>query len=311
MRNTAARTLLRRGISRPELARTYDVVPRAGFASAAAATCNRPVGIYTSQRPQPRPQSHTSTTPLNLPSPLNGARAFHATPAAHKKGGKSRDPEPKGAPPSSKPGAEDDHDGGSKHPTPDPSEPLEFADVLSRASKHDAHYREVLKRLRSGGRFNADAIGALQVQPDRKSGTTYPLRELAQVIPRGGRTVSLLVHEEGYIRAVMSAVQASEDFNQQPQRSPDNELELVLKVEPESREDNVKRARAACNEWRDRVRSVRQRRDKLHATWQKEKLIVPDLKKAADKALDKIIKAKMAEIDAAEKEALKAAESGK
>ncbi|KAI1490468.1 ribosome recycling factor domain-containing protein [Biscogniauxia mediterranea] len=318
MRRAAARTLLQQGgIARPELARTtyisttsgsvYHHVPRAAFASATAAIV-----------------APTRSRPLNLPSSLpRGAisavaqASFHSTPAAHKKGQKAREPEPKAGRATSKPskhGADGEGEGegdGPKHPQPDPSEPLEFADVESRIARHDAHYREVLKRLRSGGRFNPEAIGSLMVQPDRKSPETYPLRELAQVIPRGGRTVSLLVHEEAYIRGVMSAVQASEDFNQQPQRSPDNDLELVLRVEAEGRDEAARRLRAACHEWRDRVRSVRQRRDKLHATWQKEKLIVPDLKKKADKELDKLIKAKMAEIDAVEKEAVKAAESGK
>ncbi|KAI5920733.1 ribosome recycling factor domain-containing protein [Camillea tinctor] len=297
----SARTLLQRGIARPELATTaYIPTTRAS--------------IYHG----PRALGLRSLNPAlsSLPVPISARASFHSTPTAQKKGQKSRgsEPDPKTSSKSASPksSSNDDGDGdGPKHPPPDPSEPLEFPDVLSRAARHEAYYREVLKRLRSGGRFNPDAIGALMVQPDRKSPETYPLRELAQVIPRGGRTVSLLVHEAEYIRGVMSAVQASEDFNQQPQRSADNELELVLRVEAEGRDEAGKRVKAACHEWRDRLRSVRQRRDKLHATWQKEKLIVPDLKKTADRELDKLIKAKMVEIDTAEKEALKAVESGK
>ncbi|KAI0599925.1 ribosome recycling factor domain-containing protein [Biscogniauxia sp. FL1348] len=324
MRRAAARTLLQRGggIARPELARTQVLpigpptacisttsgsiyrVSRAGFTPATAATI---LGAPTRSKPSHLPPSVSAVA----------VACFHGTPAAHKKGQKSREPEPKGTsraasrPQSHGEGGGDSDSDGPKHPAADPSAPLEFADVQSRMARHDAHYREALKRLRSGGRFNPDAIGALMVQPDRKAAAAYPLRELAQVIPRGGRTVSLLVHEESYVRGVMSAVQASEDFNQQPQRSPDNALELVLRVEPERPDDAARRLKALCHDWRDRVRSVRQRRDKLHATWQKEKLIVPDLKKTADKELDKLIKAKMAEIDAVEKEALKAAESGK
>ncbi|EMR65546.1 putative ribosomal recycling factor protein [Eutypa lata UCREL1] len=151
--------------------------------------------------------------------------------------------------------------GGPKHPTPTPEEPLDFADVKSRIAQHDEHFAMSLKKLRSGGRFNPDVLGALRVEaPDAAKGTTYPLRELAQVVPRGGRTVSILAHEAAAVKPIMSA--------------------------------------------------VRQRRDKLHASWQKEKALLPDLKKTADKELDKIIKAKMAEIDGAEKEALKVAESG-
>ncbi|ORY55443.1 ribosome recycling factor domain-containing protein, partial [Pseudomassariella vexata] len=196
----------------------------------------------------------------------------------------------------------------SKHPTPSPEDPLDFADVRSRLTKHDEQAQDLLKKLKSGGRFNPDMIGALKVQPDRKEPVAYPLRELAQIVPRGGRTISLLVHEEASIKPIMSAIQGSADFNQQPQRSPDNELELILKMEMEKREDIVKRAKGICHEWRERVRQVRQKRDKLHATWKKDGSILPDLKKRADTELEKIIKAKMAAIDAAEKEAIKAAE---
>lgn len=245
-----------------------------------------------------------------------GPRAFHSSSPAYKSKSKDKDVKNKNreqaaSRSSGGGGGHDDDDaaGGPKHPSPNPEEPLDFADVESRIRRHDEHFREALKKLKTGGRFNPDVVGALRVQPDRKSGTTYPLKEVAQIVPRGGRTISILAHEEAYIKPIMSAVQASADFNQQPQRDPDNELELILKIEPEKRDDLLKRIKAMCHEWRERVRSVRQKRDKQHVTWRKDGEIGPDLKRTADKELDKIIKAKMAEIDQAEKEALKAAEA--
>lgn len=179
----------------------------------------------------------------------------------------------------------------------------------SRLKKGSESPVENLKKLKAGGRFNPDLIGQVRVQPDRKDGgASYPLRELAQIVPKGGRTISILVHEAESIKPIMSAIQASKEFNQQPQRDPDNELELVLKMELEKREDVVKRVKAVCHEWRERVRQVRQKRDKVHAAWKKDGLLLPDVKRKADTELDKVIKAKMSEIDAAEKEALKAAE---
>lgn len=255
---------------------------------------------------------------------MGSTRTFHASPvaAAKSRDPGARDPKRKTREDRQKRKEEttatfDDGDGssgvgdsGPKHPPANPEDPLDFADVSSRLRRHDEHFREALKKMRTGGRFNPDVVGALRVQPDRKAaGVTYPLREVAQIVPRGGRAISLIAHEEAYVLPIMSAIQASADFNQQPQRDPDNELELVLKIEPEKRDDLLKRAKAMCHEWRDRVRSVRQKRDKQHATWRKENLIGPDLKRTADKELDKIIKAKMAEIDEAEKEALKAVES--
>ncbi|KAI0186300.1 ribosomal recycling factor [Xylaria flabelliformis] len=290
MSNVAARTLLRQGLARSQAGRTY------GIARAAA-------------RPICQRCERTLLAPVGARSPPHlyfGSRAFHASPTSHKK--KKEETQKKPAK-SSGSDSSTDADDGPKHPQPDPEEPLNFADVESRLQKHADHFTPSLKKMQTGGRFDPDAVGALQVTVNKKAGEAYPLRELAQVVPRGGRAVSLLVHEAEYVKPIMSAVQTSADFNQQPQRDPDNELELILKIEPETRDDLVKRVKAAAHEWRERIRAVRQKRDKLHVTWKKDKAVGPDLKRTADKELEKIIKAAVAEVDEAEKNAIKIAES--
>ncbi|KAI0857468.1 ribosome recycling factor [Xylaria cubensis] len=292
MSNVAARALLRQGLARSQAGRTsYDI----------ARATTRPI----CQRCE-----RTLLAPVGARSPPHlyfGARAFHASPTSHKK--KKEETQKKPAKSSSSTTTTTDVDEGPKHPQPDPEEPLNFADVESRLQKHADHFTPSLKKMQTGGRFDPDAVGALQVTVNKKAGEAYPLRELAQVVPRGGRAVSLLVHEAEYVKPIMSAVQTSADFNQQPQRDPDNELELILKIEPETREDLVKRVKAAAHEWRERIRAVRQKRDKLHVTWKKDKAVGPDLKRTADKELEKIIKAAVAEVDEAEKNAIKIAES--
>ncbi|KAK8016342.1 ribosomal recycling factor protein [Apiospora rasikravindrae] len=252
-----------------------------------------------------------ATTPRNL----SQCRSLHTTPIWLKKKGREEKEQARARPAAdsgNSSGSSTSGGGGSssQHPTPTPEEALDFADVHSRLTKLASHANESLKKIKSGGRFNPDLIGSVKVQPDRKeSSVSYPIRELASVIPKGGRTISLLVHEAAYIKPIMSAVQAHRDFNQQPQRSPDNELELILKVEPEKREDLAKRVKAICHDWRERIRDVRQRRDKLHAAWKKDGSMLPDAKRKADTELDKVIKAEVAKVDAAEKETMKAAES--
>ncbi|KAI1735915.1 ribosome recycling factor [Xylaria scruposa] len=295
MSNIAARALLRQGLVRSQAGRIYDVA-RATICQRCEQTLLAPAGAR-------------STLRLSL-----GTRAFHASPTSHKKKkeeaqkparGKSAEKPAK----STSTSTSTDADDGPKHPQPSPDEPLDFADVESRLQKHAEHFNALLKKVRTGGRFDPDVVGALEVTVDKKAGEAYPLRELAQVVPRGGRAVSLLVHEAEYVKPIMSAVQASPDFNQQPQRDPDNELELVLKIEPEKRDELVKRVKAVAHEWRERIRAVRQKRDKLHATWKKDGVVGPDLKRTADKELEKIIKATVAEVDEAEKSTIKIAES--
>ncbi|TGJ85286.1 hypothetical protein E0Z10_g3507 [Xylaria hypoxylon] len=315
MSNIAARTLLRPGIARPQTGRIYHVVGCATTVGATAPYSSRPI----CQRCERRPLL-ASATPRSSPYLLDGVRSIHASPVLSKSkkkeesqkrttGGRGKSAEKSTETPNEKPAESSAADDGPKHPQPSSDEPLNFADVESRLLKHAEHFKASLKQMQTGARFDPDGVGAMRVTVDKKTGQTYPLRELAQVVPRGGRNVSLLVHDGEYVKSIMSAVQASPQFNQQPQRDPDNELELILKIEPEKREDLIKRTKAVAHEWRERIRAVRQKRDKLHATWKKDAIIVPDLKRTADKDLEKIIKAAIAEVDDAEKNTVKAAES--
>ncbi|KAI3324790.1 ribosome recycling factor [Xylariaceae sp. AK1471] len=330
MSNVVTRALLRQRFAQPQTGRvyvrpigprnilahahnnSYDVA-RASIATSAAA----PYSIRPICQRCLRSLPAAPSLALGLP---RGLRALHVSPTVYKSkkkeekekradAGRATNNNSNGKPSPTESKNTTSTDDGPKHPQPSPEEPLNFADVKSRLRKHAEHFRASFKKLHTSGRFDPDVIGALRVTVDKKEGIVYPLRELAQVVPRGGRAVSLLVHDDEYVKPIMSAVQSSPEFNQQPQRDADNELELVLKIEPEKREDLVKRVKATAHEWRERVRAVRQKRDKLHATWKKDGTLGPDLKRTADKELDKVIKATTAEIDDAEKSAIKVAES--
>lgn len=140
------------------------------------------------------------------------------------------------------------------------------------------------------------------MQPDRSSPQTYPLRELASVVQRGGRSVSVIVSDAAYVKPVMSAVQASEAFNQQPQRDPDNDLELVLRVEHEDPEEQAKRLKGECNAWKDAVRGVLATRKSKHATWQKAKHLTKDDVKTLDKKVKALQDKKLEAIEKREKQ---------
>lgn len=125
------------------------------------------------------------------------------------------------------------------------------------------------------------------------------------MVPRPGRTISLLVNERSYIKPIMSAVQSSKDFNQQPQRSDDNDLELVLRVELERRDEVVRRAREACQGWRERVRHARTRHEKVLQDWKKKGVVLPDVVRKAEKEMQKVQDKKMKEIDQEETQVIR------
>lgn len=140
----------------------------------------------------------------------------------------------------------------------------------------EKRFLEDLKKLRTGSRFNADVIGAIPVQLDRKSPETFPLRELATVAPLGGRRWSILAFEEDSVKPILSAVQRSDEFNQQPQRSEDNPLELTMIVEPERADALARRAKEVCQAWRTKVRDESHRRSEAQKKAKSEGLLSKD-----------------------------------
>lgn len=179
---------------------------------------------------------------------------------------------------------------------------FDLGDVEAEYARVDERFEKRLQEFKVGGRFNPEMLGQLRVRTDRDTGESWPLRELAQVVHRGGRSVSILVSDAEYVKPIMSAVQASDDFNQQPQRDPDNELELVLRVEPEDPEEQLRRLRGEVTAWRDSVRGVMAARKHRHAAWLKEKHITKDDVKALEKKIKSMQDKKIEQVDRSEKQ---------
>lgn len=234
-------------------------------------------------------------------------RAFHTSPSTLKKRkiapAANSPPRSAHAPSSSS---------SSSHPAttlaPNPEEPLDFSSLHAAFNPHDIHFKNQLQTILHGGRFNSDSLGALPVpvkSADDGTLKTFPLRELAQVVPRTGRTISLLVNDREYIKPIMSAVQSSKDFNQQPQRSEDNDLELLMKVELERKDDLARQVKDAVQGWREKIRQARTRHDKVLKGWAKDRTVLKDVVRLAERELQKVQDKKMTEIDAEEARALK------
>ncbi|KAH7001580.1 Aldehyde/histidinol dehydrogenase [Ilyonectria destructans] len=181
-----------------------------------------------------------------------------------------------------------------------PEDPLDFSVVTDAYAPIDVHFKAQLAGMIHGGRFNPTNLGALPVSvkdPGADAAASFPLSELAQVVPRSGRTISLLVNDKDYIKPIMSAVQASREFNQQPQRSEDNDLELLLKVELERKDDVARRIKETMQAYRERIRQVRSRHEKTLKDWKKNGTVLPDVVKRAEKELQKVQDKKMKELD--------------
>ncbi|KAM7219292.1 Ribosome recycling factor domain containing protein [Rhypophila decipiens] len=200
-------------------------------------------------------------------------------------------------------------------PFPDPENPFDFADLIYTFDKAEAHHTSELSKIKNppssggGSSLAVETIGAIPVIPDRKAAphVTYPLHELATIAPLGGgRKYSILAFEESSIKPIMSAVQTSAEFNQQPQKSEENPLELIITVDPERAEQLVKRVKDVCLNWRGKIRDVSHKREALHKKWKTAGVIVnDDLHKLKEK-VQKLQDERMKVVLAKEKEALAA-----
>ncbi|KAL0466554.1 ribosome recycling factor domain-containing protein [Neurospora intermedia] len=190
-------------------------------------------------------------------------------------------------------------------PTPSPETPYDLSDLTYAFDRADKHYLDLLKTFRSGSRFSADSIGSLPIFPDKKdTSLSYPLRDLATVaqVSGSGRKWSILCFDESSVKPIMSAVQKSPDFNQQPQRSEENPLELTITVEPERAEDLQKRVKELCQLWREKLRAETHKREAVHKKWKQQEKILDDDVKALKTKVQKLQDERMRGVAVREKE---------
>jgi len=78
-------------------------------------------------------------------------------------------------------------------------DPFDFSELERGIDKALENLREDLGKLRAGGRFNTEVLEGLRVRVARGKGAegkeSVRLGDLAQVVPRGGRTVVVMVGE--------------------------------------------------------------------------------------------------------------------
>ncbi|CAK7273819.1 ribosome-recycling factor [Sporothrix epigloea] len=255
-------------------------------------------GLVQAGRPLSVLQAMRMTSGSILPAPAavscSSSRCFSNTAVQQKKGGKK---DKKGgavaASSSSHESTGADDDGGN-HPTADPADAFNFADVESRWQRTEAHHEEKFKELKralsSGaagvlgdgeGGIDVDAVGKTPVL-DRETDASHadnhvPLSQLALVIPRaGGRLVELRMHNPASRKAIISAVQSNPLFHgQQPQPDPNDELVLLLKLGGAGSavagvKDGAKGAKGGVNPAAAAVAERTRRVNELANTWRSQ-----------------------------------------
>lgn len=75
-------------------------------------------------------------------------------------------------------------------------DPFDLSTLNSGISTAISRLKDDLSKLRAGGRFNTATLEVLKVQLSKDSQDSVKLGDVAQVVPKGGRMVTILVAEE-------------------------------------------------------------------------------------------------------------------
>lgn len=75
-------------------------------------------------------------------------------------------------------------------------DPHDFSQLHDGIAAALSRLRDELSKMRVGGRFNTVSIENLRVQLSKSSKESIKLGDLAQVVPKGGRMVTILASDE-------------------------------------------------------------------------------------------------------------------
>ncbi|KAF7158547.1 hypothetical protein CNMCM6106_005319 [Aspergillus hiratsukae] len=153
-----------------------------------------------------------------------------------------------------------------------------------------ARLKDELSKLRMGGRFNTESLEDLKVSLSKGSKETISLGELAQVVPKGGRMITILASEEEHMKPITSAILSS-DLSLTPQPDPHNIHQLNISIPPptkELREQTVVAARAAMEKAAGAVRESRSVSHKRLQDMQRKRLARPDDIRKAQEQMERM-----------------------
>lgn len=144
-----------------------------------------PSRLTTQCRPTSRVwQPALLSTPV---SPLSHQRTFANSPTLYKKKDKgSKKASGSDSSPQASPAT-----GSSEGP-----DPFDLSHLETGISTAVSRLKDDLSKLRAGGRFNTATLEGLKVQLSKDIADSFKLGDLAQVVPKGGRMVTILAAEE-------------------------------------------------------------------------------------------------------------------
>ncbi|KAK1141922.1 Heat shock protein ssb1 [Aspergillus melleus] len=170
-----------------------------------------------------------------------------------------------------------------------PDDPSDLSQLQEGIVAAVSRLKDELSKLRMGGRLGTDAIESLRVQVSKGSKEKVKLGDLAQVFPKSGRLVAILVSEED--------------------PDPHNTLQLNVPIPPPTKESRDKTVIAAKSAMEKAIAAIRESRGVVHKRlqdMQKKKIARPDDARKAQDQMEKLTEKGQKEV----KELFEAAKKG-
>lgn len=126
----------------------------------------------------------------SIQKPLSDQRSFSSNPILFKgKGSKTKKAKARQA-------EEEDEDEDANQAEETVDDPFDFSTLDEGIRKALEKLKNDLSKLRTGGRFNPEVLENLRVHLSKDSKHSERLGDLAQVLPKGGRSLMILVGEK-------------------------------------------------------------------------------------------------------------------
>jgi len=146
--------------------------------------------------------------------------------------------------------------------------------------------------------FDLRSLETLRIQPSKTNKETYPLQDLAQIIPRPNREIHILVSESTHVKAISSAISTTSSLpggkgTLNPQTNHSNPLLITLQiptVTAESRKQNVDTAGKYGENALGGMRNARAAQVKRLRKMELDKSVRPDDLKKAQKVMEDTVK---------------------
>ncbi|KAF7910753.1 uncharacterized protein EAF01_002262 [Botrytis porri] len=171
------------------------------------------------------------------------------------------------------------------------NDPFDFSTLQAGIDKSLEKLKNDLGKLRTGGRFNPELLEGLRVKLGKDAKESFRLGDLAQVLPKGGRSVAVLVGEKDHSKPILSTIQSS-TLSLQPTPDPQNPLVLNIPIPPptkESRDAALQAASKAGELASHGVRNARGAMQKKLRAMEVKKTVRPDDSKKAHKEMEKVV----------------------